>query len=290
MMMEKANAPNPEQWMVSVSEDACSDLGQDDEETSPHKDSRKVQEQEERKALLNRKEEKGVAYLRIAVYLVVIVTAVLVSVGVYFYTKQQEEDNFEQVFETNSNKLAQAFLDSVDRKIAAVGGLSAIITNYAVTHNMSFPFVTIDNWEAMTAQTRIQADGMSVDYCPLVTDEERAGWEAYALTHKSWRLESYAREAAYKEMQDQHFGMDTRATTANMCEETVNASNCGASGNRTVPPYSESIFLPDFSSPGIPKSAPVPIGSGPFAPRWQVSFLISWAVFCCCSPTPNCLF
>ena len=159
-----------------------------------------------------RKEERGVQYLRIAVYLVVIVTGLVVSLGTYFYTKNQQQDIFREAFSTNANKLAQAFFGSVDRKIAAVGGLSTKITNYALTHNMSFPFVTVDNWESLSVQTRIQADGMKVEWAPLVTDDQRAEWEDYAWEHKIWREAAYAREQAYIAEQDQYFGLES--TTA----------------------------------------------------------------------------
>ena len=78
-----------------------------------HLNGRKAMEAEERKSLLARKEQKAVSCLRIAVYLVVIVTAIVVSLGVYSYTKNEEEENFRLVFETNANKLAGKASDSL---------------------------------------------------------------------------------------------------------------------------------------------------------------------------------
>ena len=87
------------------------DSGQDEEDETErgnghHDHHRKTMEAEERKSLSANKEQKAVSFLRVAVYLVVVVTAVIVSVGVYFYAKKQEQDNFNNVFETNPNKLA----------------------------------------------------------------------------------------------------------------------------------------------------------------------------------------
>lgn len=276
------------------------DSGQDelmdedeDVDSNFHLDSRKAQERQERKTLLNRKEQKGVQLMRIAVYAVVVLTAVLVSTGVYKIAQKQEATNFQQAFGVNARKLTQAFLGSVDRKIIAVGGLSTTITNYALTHNLTFPNVTIDGWESLSVQTRIQAGGMKVEWSPLVTDENRLGWEEYAITHKQWREDSYAKEQTYKERQDAYFGFESKQVhimggapvegepggRALQTQENGTSGDAPSDNGEEPPkgptprPYNREIFLPDRrpGSKGQPPAAARPNGSGPYAPRWQMS-------------------
>ena len=98
----------------------------------------------------------------------------------------------------------------MERKLVAVGGLSTSITNYALSNDLSFPNVTIENWETVAVQTRIQADGIVVEWMPLVTDETREGWEEYAENHKSWQDEMFQAETEFKAVQDEYFGLEPR--------------------------------------------------------------------------------
>lgn len=208
---------------------------------------------------MGRKEQTAVSYLRVAVYSVVVITAVVVSLGAYIYSKQQQEQNFMNVFETNANKLADSFLDSVQQKISALGSLSTSITNYALTNGLTFPNVTIENWETVGVKTRVQADGFVIEWAPLVTDADREGWEEYAYHHRDWQQRMFQSEESYTALQDNHFGLDPIP---------VNNDPPKTPDGGDFPGYTKGIF-----APGKPRTTRdiMPVGSGPFAPLWQMS-------------------
>ena len=87
-------------------------------------------EQEERKTLA-RRETQAVGYTRILVYLVVLITAISVSLVVYFYTKRDQQEDFETQFAAYAAKVAESFYDAVERKVGAVATFSTTITSYA---------------------------------------------------------------------------------------------------------------------------------------------------------------
>ncbi|CAB9500856.1 Receptor-type guanylate cyclase gcy [Seminavis robusta] len=232
---------------------------------------RKAMEAEERRNLMKRKEQKAVNFLRVAVYLVVVVTAVVVVLWVFFHTREEEENTFEVAFETNANKLAEAFLDSVDHKIDALSGLSSTITNYALTTGSSFPNVTIENWETISMQTRIQADGMVIQWLTLVAEEDRKGWEAYANDTKGWRERSYAAEMELKRLQDEQFGIETFQEDDEHAAEGETKEDEESSTDQGGGPKDPNRFFTEIH--GLTKEGPrpLPVGNGPYAVSWQMS-------------------
>ena len=67
----------------------------------------KARQEEERKALTGSGNNKAVAYLRFAVYVVVLLTAVVVCVFVYLFAKKDEQTSFEDNFAAFADKLVE---------------------------------------------------------------------------------------------------------------------------------------------------------------------------------------
>jgi hypothetical protein len=109
--------------------------------------AREMAEEGEVKEVLARQENRAVAWLRVLVFFVLLVTAVLVSVGTYMYTRNDEEEDFENDFSANAAKVVEAFHDAVDQKLGAADTLSATITSIAMSTGATFPNVTIPDTE-----------------------------------------------------------------------------------------------------------------------------------------------
>ncbi|CAB9522950.1 Receptor-type guanylate cyclase gcy [Seminavis robusta] len=298
-------AMNEEDPIIMVDESECDDSSHCDEAVAKPT-ARQLQEAEEKNKLLQRNEEKAVSCVRVAVYCVVVITAISVTLAVYFYTKNEQENNFQTVFEIYANKLAESFIDSVDRKIVAIGGLSTTITNYALSNGLTFPNVTIDNWIMLAGQTRVQADAINVEYAPLVTDDNRLGWEEYAFSHKQWQQDQWEGELKFMESQNQYFGLeedvieDAPGSDRSQNEESSegepppenelqpsqegqgpppeNGQQPPQRSLEEAPPagdepgYTRQIFglgPPPMSGP--PASIPKQQASGPYAPFWHMS-------------------
>jgi hypothetical protein len=116
-------------------------------------------EAKQERQILGEKENRMVAWLRVIVFVVLLITAVLVSLGVFFYTRGDEEDDFESEFAANAAKVIDAFHEAVDRKLNAIDTMSVMITTLVLSTSLSFPNVTIPNIEYSGANTRIGADG-----------------------------------------------------------------------------------------------------------------------------------
>jgi hypothetical protein len=116
-------------------------------------------EAKQERHILGEKESRMVAWLRVIVFVVLLITAVLVSLGVFFYSRGDEEDDFESEFAANAAKVIGSFHEAVERKLNAIDTMSVMITTFVLSTEASFPNVTFPNIEYLGANTRIGADG-----------------------------------------------------------------------------------------------------------------------------------
>jgi class 3 adenylate cyclase len=201
----------------------------------------------EKRQTLAQKETKAVSLLRIVVFVVLLVTAVIVSFGVFLFTHGAEKDSFHINFEAHAVKIVEAFQYSVERKMGAVDALSVTITSHALATGATFPNVTIPHFEVRGANTRILSDGLLIYWLPLVTDKTRKGWEAYSTANQAWFDQAFVNEAALRERQDEEFRL-------------------GARRDLQEPPVFNKVI---FGTEG--ESEVRPEGSGPYLPLWQMT-------------------
>jgi hypothetical protein len=95
------------------------------------------------------KETKKIVYLRFVVAGFLFVTAVLVSVGVYMYTRNDQEQDFETQFEAQAIRILERFHEAVESKLGAMDALATSVTSFApfapfaLSTGATFPNVTI---------------------------------------------------------------------------------------------------------------------------------------------------
>jgi hypothetical protein len=78
---------------------------------------------------LARRETKVVKVLRVLVLVLLFVTATITSVGVYFYTSNEETQNFESGYKRNAQRIIESFHDAVERRLGAVNSMATAVTS-----------------------------------------------------------------------------------------------------------------------------------------------------------------
>jgi hypothetical protein len=131
---------------------------------------------------LARKEDVVVHWMQVAVYLVLLTTAALVSISVYMATRNDQINDFEHAFNANATKVIETFNQAIERRLTSIDALSLSITAFARDTGATFPNVTIS--EIRCANARVLSDTSVIHYHPLVTDETRKGWEAYQIANR----------------------------------------------------------------------------------------------------------
>lgn len=163
---------------------------------------------------LARSETKAVSCLRYVVLSVLLATAIGVSVATYMYSRRVEQRSFSSEFEGVAATTLRSFAEAVEHRLAAMDVLATGITSYALDSGEVFPNVTVPDWEVKGGQLRTQTDGIYSFFLPLVTDETRAGYEAYCKVKQGQLFQGYVAEESMRVYQDKLFGIEEEETTA----------------------------------------------------------------------------
>jgi hypothetical protein len=161
------------------------------------------------KRTLARRETRHVSLLRYVFVLILLVTALGASLATYYYAAKVEQDNFQSEFDNVAEVTQRSFVEAVQRRLHALDVFSSGITSHALnpSNTDAFPNVTVPDWEVKGAQLRTQTDGVFVIWLPLVTDETRAGYEAYTQHMQGQLFQSYGKEEMARQYQDMHFNI-----------------------------------------------------------------------------------
>jgi hypothetical protein len=232
-------------------------------------------------------ETRAINILRAAVLLLLAFTAILSCVGVYFYTRNEEQLKYERAYEANALRIVESFHTTVERRLEAMHSLALSVTSYALDANKTFPFVTLPHFAMRGSALRIEASSLAVHWIPLVTDDTRKDWEEYALETRSHIDEAYEEDTELRLRQDEEFGyadernrvLEEEARNETLLETNEEFAGVGAERNRMLDekePRNETIledgtgFHPKIFSIGskFPRGDE-PEGSGPFLPLHQ---------------------
>ncbi|CAB9513943.1 Receptor-type guanylate cyclase gcy [Seminavis robusta] len=233
---------------------------------------------EERRNLA-RTETRRVFVLKTVIFVVLILATIATSVAVFSYARSEEDADFEHEFESHATKVFQSFHGAVYRKLGVLDTFSTSITLFALENNLTFPFVTLPFYELRGQATRALAEGIRLDYMPLVTDALRPVWEEYAQQNQGWLDAAVKQDAELRRRQDERFGIETvevepegntaapepvAATNVNSSMVVVETSALFATGSNN---YNDRIY----GKFGKMVTKVEEEGAGPFLPIWQVS-------------------
>ncbi len=93
-------------------------------------------------------------------------------------------------FEGSASRVVQSFENILEQKIAAIAAFGVTITASAVANNNTWPFVTIDQFQQRSASSRSLSGCLFLQMAPIITDDTRAAWEAYAVANQGWLTEA----------------------------------------------------------------------------------------------------
>ncbi|CAB9516243.1 Guanylate cyclase (Partial), partial [Seminavis robusta] len=156
-------------------------------------------------------ETKVVNILRVSAIIALLVAAAVVATGVFLYTRNGEEQDFQIAFEDSAIQVIDSFHEAIERNMGAVASLSNSITSYALETNKSFPFVTLPHFEIKGSDIRAQSGSHLLHWCPLVSDHNRGDWEEYSFQNRHHATQAIQYDTKYRMEQDQMYGYGTRS-------------------------------------------------------------------------------
>jgi hypothetical protein len=153
-------------------------------------------------------DSRWINYFRLLMMLILVIVASLMIAGTFKFTKNDEKEKFETEFQALADQVIDTFHSSASNQLAAMDALSVSYTSYALTSGNTFPNVTLPHYEIKGANTRIISHGFITHFFPVVTDEDRRGWEEYATQTKGHQMEAFLSQTKLSAAQDVKYGYD----------------------------------------------------------------------------------
>lgn len=208
---------------------------------------------------------RAVNVLRFAVLAVMISAAVAISVGVYIYTRSEEEGNFVVQYEADASKLLSSFRDAVEYKLGAMNNFANSFTSHALTTNSVFPNVSLPHFAVKGQDMRIAAEAYVVHWLPLVTDETREAWEQYSFENRQIFDTEWSEDMRLKAEQDETY----LGPAASRSLQATNSSESPPSVNETLADDGSGFHLKIWNFGAFGPRGDMPEGRGTYLPLWQ---------------------
>jgi hypothetical protein len=227
-----------------------------------------TQEDETEKLIIATRETRYVRYLRFSVLLILLSAAALCGTFVYLYTKANETNEFESVYQQYAKLVVDAIHISARKKLEAVASIAEIAQAHAINTNSKWPFVTVPFFEEHVMATKSLTNAFGLALFPIVSYANKREWEAYSLEHRGWINQSYA--AQREELGEDLSGMPSSGLWNMTWFDFLWGEGYESPRN---PDFSYGIGFPIFRTRDFDGNITpvIDTGVGPFYPQWQAA-------------------
>ena len=205
------------------------------------------------------RETRQVLLLKCLVIATLVIAAVILSVSALIITRNSEDNNFRQQYETCAHKVLSVVEEAGLLRLWTAISIAAAYTSEMKRTPQKWPNATLLDFQQRLLSSSNIAQADFIAFAPFVTNETRQGWEAYAREQVTWWKESVATPQVKT---------DPAATFINITRNNDFCVGLQPPGNecRRV---SEGIWTSKVGNKDMtPETAQ---GSGPFLPAWQIS-------------------
>jgi hypothetical protein len=109
-----------------------------------------------------------------------------ISTGIFIITTHAEEREFHAQWQANSKQIMNSFEEIVKEKFGALSSLAVSFTSYARGNNLTWPFVTLNDFQQRAAMARKISNSLHTQITPIITGENLEKWEEYSVRNKCW--------------------------------------------------------------------------------------------------------
>ena len=168
-----------------------------------------VAEEEEvfEEQVLAKRESKAVVWLRVLVFVVLLLSTLAVALCVYFYVSRSEMAQFEMQFQQDTYKILQSFGSALDLTLGGIDLLVVNLVSFAVHTNQHWPYVTVPDFTVRAEKTRALSKAVYVSVYPFVPKGQRYIWQNYSSIYgPQWVQQALAmqkKEGLYTDIFDE---------------------------------------------------------------------------------------
>ena len=140
------------------------------------------------------RENLVICCLRLIVITVIILAATLIAISVYVISKNVQEVEFENQFQSEAQQLIEDFNSSMIVNLGLLESFSVSLTSYAKDRGLLWPQVTLPDFAARASTAIASARAISLLLIPVVSTSGRRTWEQYSVANSEWIEASLAFE------------------------------------------------------------------------------------------------
>lgn len=133
-----------------------------------------------------RHETKAVGRTKLAVLLVMVVSATVVAASVFLYLSGTEQAQFEKQFIEDSHKVLESFGSSLGKSFGMLDELAVNLVAFSKATNQTWPFVTTPSFAARMAKLVPSTSAVNINILHIVTPEDREEWDTYSVENDQW--------------------------------------------------------------------------------------------------------
>lgn len=183
---------------------------------------------------IGEKETAGVFRLRLLVLLAMLLASIGVSLAMFFLASNDEDDTYKTQYEGSASKITSSFFEAVGEKLAAIGSLSVAATAFARSENITWPLVSLSDFQQRAAAVRELSKAYYIRILPVVYEEDRLAWEEFSLSKDDLLEEARAYQA--ENGQDFEF-MQNEINFGNLSEKLFYVGEQGLAVDPGFAPY-----------------------------------------------------
>ena len=145
---------------------------------------------------VQREMSRAVSLLKLGLVVFMMVTALSVALGVYYFTKNMEQDQFEEAVQENAAKILDNVGGTLDATLGAIDTYVVGLVSLARYTDMNWPLVTDPDHAVKMAKMRALSKAINIKQYHLVPANDnniennsstaRLEWEDYATKNDAW--------------------------------------------------------------------------------------------------------
>lgn len=139
-------------------------------------------------------ETKAVKKIKIAMICFLLACIGLAGWGVYTYTRNEEEDRFEDQFQEDAKKVLETLGRNLEHILESLDAFSVSMVSYSRAANQTWPFVVIPDFAVRAEKIRSLSNAVYITTYPFVEKGQRQEWETFTSLPESnyWVNQSVA--------------------------------------------------------------------------------------------------
>ncbi|CAJ1963516.1 unnamed protein product [Cylindrotheca closterium] len=214
--IDKLENDNATKFLV---DDSFKDNFDDEGSTSETSATHVASSAEMREAMNGFRSDKRVRLLRDVALMLLLLSALFVSTGVYFSLTSSERREFENTFDDQATQVGHDLANQLEAKLRALDAFSVSITSYARQVSTNWPNITVPDFAERAASTLRASKGTALAIHPVVKGEDLMKWEEYAVQNQAWLEESLDFQS--RQSPKVLGGSSTRNSAANVISQFV---------------------------------------------------------------------